>query len=296
MDRRQFLRSSAATTMAWISAGSLPAPAEEKSSPASWPIGCFNRAWAGWSFNAALQGVREAGFKLLGLVSPQHDEPFIGAEAAVDYLEGVKKRIREAKLEAAVASIRFDENAPLDDLLAGVRKQIDNAARLEVKHVMTFGADRPENFDKFYRLMADAAARAEKRGLQVVLKPHGGLSAGGAELRRCLEKVGQAAFKIWYDAGNILHYTGKDPAAELEPIARHVTGFCAKDCAGKGGEVMMALGEGKVDFKAVFKKLQAAGFSGPIFLEGVKVGKTPAETTANARAGREFLERALRSL
>ncbi|MBI4583902.1 MAG: sugar phosphate isomerase/epimerase [Planctomycetes bacterium] len=265
MNRRQFLRSSAATAITWVSAGSLPAPAEEKSSPASWPLGCFNRAWAGWSFNAALQGVREAGFKRLGLVSPQKDEPFIGAEATAEYLEGLKKRLRETKLEVAVASIRFDENAPLEALLASVRKQIDNAAR------------------------------AEKRGLQVVLKPHGGLSAGAAEMLRCLEKVGQAAFKIWYDAGNILHYTGKDPAAELETIAKHVTGFCAKDCAGKGGEVMMALGEGKVDFKAVFKKLQAAGFSGPIFLEGVKVGKTPSETTANTRAGREFLEGLLKS-
>src|SRR5437870_5020938 len=32
-------------------------------------------------------------------------------------------------------------------------------------------------------------------------------------------------------------FTGKDPLAELEPIAKHVTGFCAKDCAEQKGEV-----------------------------------------------------------
>ena len=53
---------------------------------------------------------------------------------------------------------------------------------------------------------------------------------------------------------------------------------------------MSQFGTGKVDFKAVFARLKAAGFNGPIMVEGVKVGATAEETTANARANREFLE------
>ena len=34
-------------------------------------------------------------------------------------------------------------------------------------------------------------------------------------------------------------------------------------------------------------------FNGPIMVEGVQVGATAEETTANARANREFLERVL---
>ena len=120
--------------------------------------------------------------------------------------------------------------------------------------------------------------------------------AGADEIQRCLEKVGHANFKVWYDAGNILHYTGKDPALEAQAIAKHVTGFCAKDCAGLRGEVMMQLGAGKVDFKAVLGKLKSAGFQGPILVEGIKVGATPAETTANARANRELLERVVKEV
>ena len=58
-------------------------------------------------------------------------------------------------------------------------------------------------------------------------------------------------------------------------------------------EVMSQFGTGKVDFKAVFAKLKSVGFNGLIMVEGVKVGATAGETTANARANREFLEKVL---
>jgi sugar phosphate isomerase/epimerase len=144
--------------------------------------------------------------------------------------------------------------------------------------------------------MADAAAQTDRHSIKLVLKPHGGGSGASEEILRCLDKVAHANFKIWYDAGNIIYYTGKDPLAELEPIAKHVTGFCAKDCAAPKGEVMSQFGTGKVDFKAVFAKLKSAGFNGPIMVEGVQVGATAEETTANARANREFLEKVLNSI
>ena len=56
---------------------------------------------------------------------------------------------------------------------------------------------------------------------------------------------------------------------------------------------MSQFGTGKVDFKAVFAKLKSAGFNGPIMVEGVQVGASPAQTTANAQANREFLEKIL---
>jgi len=85
-----------------------------------------------------------------------------------------------------------------------------------------------------------------------------------------IEKVGHPDFKIRYDAGNIISYTGKDPVAELEPILPHVTGFCAKDCsveidaAGKRKpDVMIQFGAGEVDFAAVFKRTRIRRFRRP---------------------------------
>ncbi len=81
--------------------------------------------------------------------------------------------------------------------------------------------------------------------------------------------------------------------AELEPIAQYITGFCAKDCAAQKGDVMIQFGAGKVDFAAVFRKLKSAGFNGPIMVECCAIGATAQETTANAKANLEFLEKVL---
>jgi len=46
----------------------------------------------------------------------------------------------------------------------------------------------------------------------------------------------------------------------------------------------------------VFAKPKSVDFKGPIMVQGVKVGATAAETTANARTNREFLENVLASI
>ena len=293
MNRREFLRTATFSTAALAA---LPLANAYAADPAQWPIGCFNRPWTQWSYDEALDGIAAAGYKLTGLLSTHRGEHFTSSAATPEYLDRLKKRIAQRGLAVNMTAIRFRPNAPLPDNIADLGKQIENAARLELKFMLTFGVDGPQHYESFYRLMADAAPKAAKHGIQIALKPHGGGSGASEEILRCLEKVSHPNFKIWYDAGNIIYYTGKDPVTELEPIARYVTGFCAKDCANPKGEVMSQFGTGKVNFKAVFEKLKAMGFNGPIMVEGVQVGSTADETTANARANREFLQNVLAAL
>ena len=294
MNRRNFL---CAATVGATSLGTLSFSsafgAEKPASTVQWPIGCFNRPWTKWSYDDALDGIAAAGYKLTGFLTGQRGEAFTSSSATPEYLSNLKKRIAQRGLEANMTVVRFKPEASLADNIADLRKQIENAARLDLKYMLTFGVDQPAHYDNFYRLMTDAAAQSEKHNLRLVLKPHGGGSGASEEILRCLEKVAHSNFKIWYDAGNIIYYTGKDPLAELEPIAKHVTGFCAKDCAAPKGEVMSQFGTGKVDFKGVFAKLKSVGYNGPIMVEGVQVGATADETTAHARANREFLEKIL---
>ena len=290
MNRRAFFRNATILTGSVLAATDFAAAGAEKP---KWPIGCFNRPWTNWSYDEALDGIAGAGYKLTGLLSGHRGEAFTSSNATPAYLDELKQRIAQRGLAVNMTAIRFRPEASLAENIEDVRKQIDNAARLELKFMLTFGVDKPEHYDNFYRLMSDAAAEGEKRGLRIVMKPHGGGSGASDEILRCIEKVARPNFKIWYDAGNIIYYTGKDPVKELHPIARYVTGFCAKDCPGPKGEVMSQFGTGKVDFKGVFEGLKAAGFDGPLMVEGVQVGATAAETTANARANREFLERVL---
>src|SRR6266850_3723355 len=292
MNRRTFIQ----TATAGATSLAMPLTSVFAAEKTNWPIGCFNRAWTQWSYDDALAGIKAAGYNLTGFLSGQRGEAFTSSSATPEYLDGLKKRIAQRGLSVNMTTIWFRPDGALGENIADLRKQIENAARLELKFMLTFGVDKPAHYENFYRLMGNAAAQGEKRGIHIVLKPHGGGSGASEEILRCLEKVAHPNFKIWYDAGNIIYYTGKDPLTELEPIARHVTGFCAKDCAAPKGEVMSQFGTGKVDFTAVFAKLKSADFNGPIMVEGVKVGATADETTANARANREFLEKVLASI
>lgn len=260
-----------------------------------WQIGCFNRPWTKWPFDQTLNAIKAAGFKTTGLLTRTREEPFIAADATPEYLEGLKKRIAASGLSANMGALRSRHDILLEESIREVRKQIDNARFLSLKYVLSFGADKPEEYAHYFKVMSDAAAYAADKGIRLAMKPHGGISGASDEILGVIKQVNHRNFSIWYDAGNIIYYTGKDPVAEIDPIARHVTGFCAKDCAEPKGDVMIQFGTGKVDFAAVFKKLKSAGFDGPVMVECCKVGQTSEETTSYARANREFVERVMAS-
>ena len=287
MNRRTFIQQTALVTAA---AAALDLTAEAK---VNWPVGCFNRPWTKWSFDETLKQIKDAGYKTTGLLSRTREEPFISADATPEYLDALKKKLAASGLKANMGALSSRHSIPLEDSVKQVRKQIDNAKLLSLEYVLSFGVDKLEELPHFYKVMSDAAAYAKEKGVKLVMKPHGGGSGASDEILRAIKEVNHPNFKIWYDAGNIIYYTGKDPIEEFKPIAQHVTGFCAKDCPGVKGEVMSQFGSGKVDFAGVFKAMKAAGFNGPVMVEGVKVGATPEETAANARANREFLEKVL---
>lgn len=287
------------TFVASAAALGVPAKAAEKKG-AIWPIGCFNRPWLAekrnWSYEVALDGIKAAGFKYTGLLTRTPTEPLLGSDATAEYLAGLKKKIAARGLNPVMGALRTKNDLPLDVQIKDMRQQIDNGKTVGVEFLLTFGVDKPEHYENYYKLMRDAAAYSQERGLKLVLKPHGGGSGAAEEIMRCIEKLSHPNFKIWYDAGNIIFYTGKDPVEQLKPIARHVTGFCAKDCDKQRGSVWLNFGEGKVDFRAVFAELKRAGFNGPIMVECCKQADTPEGVTENARKNREYLEKLFATL
>ena len=249
MKRRDFIRQSAGGAAALAIAG----PAAVWGRAVNWPIGCFNRPWTRWPFDEALKQIKAAGYATTGLLSRTRDEAFIGAAATPEYLDRLKARIAASGLKANMGALRSQHAIPFEDSVRDVRTQIDNAQALSLEYVLSFGADNPEELDHYCKVMHDAAAYGEKR------KDQAGDEAARRhqrfldEILQVIKAVNHRNFKIWYDAGNIIYYTGKDPVAEIEPIAQHVTGFCAKDCGSPKGDVMIQFGTGKVDFPAVFK-------------------------------------------
>ena len=126
MSRRNFLKTSATAAVAVAAGTSVLA----KDKGVNWPIGCFNRPWmqahgtktvslekampANWGYDVALKGIKEAGYKLTGLLTRMPDEPFVGVDATPEYLEGLKKKIKAAGLVANMGALRTRPDLALD--------------------------------------------------------------------------------------------------------------------------------------------------------------------------------------
>lgn len=293
--RRRFLKSAAvALTAAAVSRHSFAAAASRSGGP--WEICCLNRPWVKWSLDEMLDGVKAAGFRTLGLQTVSKANPFIGSDATREHLDALKQKIPARGLKATMGRLSTQEAKPFADATAEIRLQIDRAQELGLRVLINTGTGKPEHYAAWYRVMAFAAAYGADRGVQIVTKPHGGVNAAASELLKCLEKVNHANFGVWYDPGNVLFYTGKDSLVELEPVVKHVSAFVGKDCVAQNGDAMIQFGQGKVDFAGILRRLKRADFKGPIWIETCAIGETPAATTANAKANREFLERALATI
>ena len=147
-----------------------------------------------------------AGYETTGLLTRTRDEPFIGADATPEYLAALKQRIAGSGLKANMARCA---RGTTSRWTKEVRKQIENAGGLALTWLLTFGVDRPEEYEHYHKGMSYAAAYAQERKIKLVMKPHGGSSGASDDIAAVMNAVRHPNFKIWYDAGNIIHYTGK---------------------------------------------------------------------------------------
>jgi sugar phosphate isomerase/epimerase len=299
VNRRQFIVTTGMTAAATMIPSRIISAAEQSSKGVSWPIGSFNRPWfekKDYGLDVALDGIRDAGYKIVGLLRSSQKDPLTGPAATPEYLQELKKRIESRGLTVNMTALRPKNDAPLDDQVKHLQQQVDHAKALGAEFGLTFGVDDPKYYENYYKLMHETADYARSKAFKIVLKPHGGASGAAEEIERCIKKVNHPNFKIWFDAGNIIYYTGKDPVEQLKPIAQYVTGFCAKDCDHQKGSVLLEFGTGKVDFRAVFSVLKKAGFNGPVMVECVAPATTPEQATENARKNREYLANLFASL
>ncbi|MFT4587785.1 MAG: sugar phosphate isomerase/epimerase [Limisphaerales bacterium] len=288
INRRRFL-AQAGVAAAGTAAFSFNATAANAKPPVDWPIGCFNRPWGKFSYDDALDGLTAAGFKTTGIVGRHKTKPesLLTPDADADYLDRLKGRIAERGLKPIIAWIYGPKAKDHKGAVAELKKLTDNARQLGLETLLSGGPRRNETVEYYSGVISEVSAYAADQGIKIAMKPHGG---DGAEITRCFELVDHGNFSLWYDAGNIIYYTGQNPVVELKNLASKVTGFCAKDCGGKGSPVMIQFGEGKVNFQRVFQTLKDAGFNGPVMIECTGESDSPEQATQLAIANRDFLK------
>ena len=96
-----------------------------------------------------------------------------------------------------------------------------------------------------------------------------------------MEMVGSPDLGAYYDVGNAA-YQGYDPVAEMKKLGRRVVQIHVK-------EIGAEMGEGKLDFPAIFAAIKHIGYDGYLMLE-TEAGDDPA---ANASRNLAFVRNLL---
>jgi sugar phosphate isomerase/epimerase len=260
-------------------------------------VGCFNRPWNQYELDDALRGIANAGFKYFGLLT-QHRAQLVSADSTPEEMDALRQKIESYGLTPLITIASPKMDASVDEAAELMQRQFLAAARLGCKFVITGGTSKEAEYKKWFEVISAAAAHAGEAGVQIVLKPHGGISATAKELALCCERIDSPHFAIWYDPGNIVYYNNKSPEDDVRELvaaipAHRITGVCVKDCAGGlHGEVMITPTTGVVDFRRVFSTLFEAGVQGPFVVECLG-NKTLEETNAAAKQTQVWLRQLL---
>lgn len=291
MKRRNFV-----TALATASIAALAGCAGGRRGRSRWPLGCFTRPWSDFDLYTAMDEIAAAGFKQIGLMTTA-PKGRLALSLSTSEPEA-QKMGEEAHRRGLTVAAAYVGDFPLQGTrqqgIDGLRKLIDLCVASRCKTALLGGTGKAEYYDTYYGIVADCCQEAMNKGVQLVLKPHGGLNATGPQCRKTIEKVNHANFRLWYDPGNIYYYSDGtlDPAEDVASVDGIVSGMCVKDYQ-HPKIVEITPGSGQVRFPAVWSRLVKGGFfQGPLIIECLKKG-TLAEIRTEAIAARLFLERLL---
>jgi inosose dehydratase len=136
--------------------------------------------------------------------------------------------------------------------------------------------------------------RTAELGFPLVLHPHmGQLVQNPEDVDGVMAATDPRYVKLLLDTGHFAA-AGGDPVKAIKTHGKRLGMLHIKDVADKPGEKkgyqFVELGQGKVDFRAVFTALRASGFHGwaVVELDSVPAGRAPKDA---ATANKQFLEK-----
>lgn len=257
-----------------------------------WQIGCFTRPWVKEEYTTAFDAIAEAGFKYCGFMTTKHGY-IITTKSSLD---DAAKAGEEAKkrglgvLAAWAAGVSVAKG--VEDGVAGLKHLIDNANAAACGTLLIGGTTKQDEYDNYYKMVAECCDYAAEKKVALVIKPHGGLNSTGEQCKHTVEKIANKNFHLWYDPGNIYYYSDgqRNPVDDAPSAAGVVSGMCVKDFK-PPKNVDVTPGEGQVDFPKVFQALKAGGFtSGPLVIETLGPFEDPKQGIATAKRARELIE------
>ena len=274
---------------------------------APFQLGAMTIPYARWSLDRALAGIAGAGLSAVGLRGLDADGPILPERPTARDCADLRRRVEAHGLTPALLFASRGEGDPAERL----RRDVDTVAELGIPQLLVipvspapkFPGERPvgehpgemvwfTRVEAWLRMLVPAVRRAERRGITLVLKPHGGIAGTAEDLALLVERIGSPAVRICYDPGNVVYYEGVRPESDLPLVADLVRAVCIKDH--RGGRAVADFptpGDGDIDHVAIFRTLRAAGFAGPCLIERIDGLASPEDVDRELTRGRVYLER-----
>jgi L-ribulose-5-phosphate 3-epimerase len=262
-------------------------------------ISCGTVCYMGVPLERALEGISRAGYEYVELLSipnwiaPEHVKPEMGEGD----MRKVSKLLGEYGLSPISLSghIDFLIKNPQDTKIAAaaLEKRIELASRLGCKYVNTgaWATDRESFYDAVKGLLDSCKRHNVILGLEV---GEPGLTATGRELMELLTPIESEAIGVNYDTGNVRWLVGIEPETDLPGTLSRLVHMHLKDqVGGKDKEDFPALGDGEVNFAAVFDIIRKSGFQGPFTIEIENRCESPAKRDEDVKRSYEFTKRFL---
>jgi sugar phosphate isomerase/epimerase len=259
-----------------------------------WLTGFWTRPWAQHDYRVGFDAIAEAGVRYVALTGAKtRTRRVIGVETT---LEEAAEVGREARQRGLTITTVYGGDIPLAKGPEPLRKMIESCEAAGGWSVLLSSVGNESTYELSCRTVAECADYAREKKIAIVLKPHGGTTGTGPQLRDALQRIGRTNVTLMYDPGNIFFYSGGkiDPVSDCESVLGLVTGLSVKDFRAPR-EVMFTPGTGQVNFPALMKRLVEGGFKhGLLVIEALTPGDLK-QTLAEARQAKEFVEQKLRS-
>ena len=168
----------------------------------------------------------------------------------------------------------------------------DFAKKLGVTNVVTHMGFIPENpndpqFAPFCMAVRTVAEHCKQNGQNLLFETG---QETPVTMLRCFEKVGTDNLGVNLDTANLILYGKANPVDALDVFGKYVMNLHAKDgrypVNGHDLGEETAIGQGKVDFEALFKKLHELGYDSYVTIEREITGE---QQIADILAAKEYL-------
>lgn len=270
-------------------------------------LGAHTLPYRAEPLDRALQGIAAAGFPLVGLFREHAGGPALPVRHTAAEAAALRNRIETFGLTPVSMFARTGATADQEALVADIRV----CSEMGIPILQALGPwpfstglqRKPEmqwygEVERFLAVLAAGAPEAERSGVTIVLKPHRGATATGADIVDVVGRIGSPAVRACWDAGNVRYYEGLDSEDDLERsgVAPLVRSVCIKDHSGhQMNESFPIPGDGDVDHPRMLRILAAAGFEGPLLVERFDQPDTEANDAGMVRSYR-YLESVVREM